>query len=469
MIRRAGSLAREKGGSLVIDAYYVLSCINQYEYPYENDPDDTLRDKALIHGVLGPLHTQHGTPESNKRAQALLVNLAFHLRLQRRKAILPLLINVLWFLIAFVISIVIAFVKLGDNSTAHSLALGLLISWIPVLVVMAMIDRNPVNAVRCRVLIERWLHNNAWIVDPKLVTERLEDAPQSNQSASTSTSGQQGATTVNGSAGSSDPQSNSNSSLGNNQVPNRASRQSRSQCWQAGDRDIFKIGDFVGQGRRLRYCGIANAILNLEKRMESRSGTPPQNLIKKSLQNDVEKRPWVWYLMWLWSFQIFSTAFGMAFMVSFKTPTIGLGCRSMMYLIFYVLSITSWFLQLVSVSYHWIARYITWFFNFWAFLTVLLIPMLQVTNGLNNCKCKSSTFGPKTYGGYMDFENANFYRDGFEVTLIWAIATGIGFFNSVFPIVWASVRWRGSKELWRVRENDQPQQEGFELYLRSVT
>jgi hypothetical protein len=155
IVRKAKGLVGRAGATN--DACYVLCCINQYEYPYEGDTTQR-RDEALLFGLLRP--GSNKTPsEDMSCTKDLLTNLAFQVRLQRRRAVLPLSINVIWFLVAVVISIVISFANLGDNSTAHSLALGLLISWLPILVVMSTVDRNPVNAGRCKVLIECWLRD----------------------------------------------------------------------------------------------------------------------------------------------------------------------------------------------------------------------------------------------------------------------------------------------------------------------
>jgi len=68
----------------------------------------------------------------------------------RRGAIDPAGINILVFLGAFAISVGLAFTELGEWTIAHSLALGLLFSWLPMLVMFSILDRNPVSAARNR-------------------------------------------------------------------------------------------------------------------------------------------------------------------------------------------------------------------------------------------------------------------------------------------------------------------------------
>ncbi len=52
------------------------------------------------------------------------------------------------FLGAFSLSVGLAFADLGAWTTAHSLALGLLVSWLPFLVMFTIVDRNPVSSIR---------------------------------------------------------------------------------------------------------------------------------------------------------------------------------------------------------------------------------------------------------------------------------------------------------------------------------
>ncbi|KAH6877084.1 hypothetical protein B0T10DRAFT_566415 [Thelonectria olida] len=63
------------------------------------------------------------------------------------------------FLVAFVISVVLAFAELGDANTPLPLAFGLLMTWLPLLVVFTIVDQNPVSSERTAELISRWLDN----------------------------------------------------------------------------------------------------------------------------------------------------------------------------------------------------------------------------------------------------------------------------------------------------------------------
>ena len=51
-------------------------------------------------------------------------------------------ISLFWFLSSLAFSIQAAFYDVGDNATAHNLALGLMLCWLPVLILTSIVDRN---------------------------------------------------------------------------------------------------------------------------------------------------------------------------------------------------------------------------------------------------------------------------------------------------------------------------------------
>ncbi|KAL8674635.1 MAG: hypothetical protein Q9168_000943 [Polycauliona sp. 1 TL-2023] len=55
-----------------------------------------------------------------------------------------------WFVFALSLSIADAFGQVGDNQTAHDLAIGLLLAWLPVFVIATIVDRNPIGAESIR-------------------------------------------------------------------------------------------------------------------------------------------------------------------------------------------------------------------------------------------------------------------------------------------------------------------------------
>ncbi|KAK7957748.1 hypothetical protein PG988_012596 [Apiospora saccharicola] len=413
------------------NALYILSCVNQYEYPRRKDmsEQDKRRDTALLRGVLWPYVKTDDARLSIRNRREKLENLnehlAFQLRLQRRKGVYPVYISILWFGISFAFSIVIAFAALGDNLTAHSLALGLLLSWIPIVVFASVVDRNPTSATRCRELIERWLYN----IDREFVTD--------------------------------DVQLSANASHW------------RGRNWHLkadeDNKEAFSIGDFLGQGRRLRYCGVTDTVLGYitnpetaDKYLDNLLDDPPQQnvgnksiSVHKRFQQDLIARPWRWYATWLVAQAIVSTGSSMGFMVSFNTPTVGLGCRSLSYLVWWCCTIPSWVLLGLQQEPHpWIRRAMV-IPNFLAVGGLFVIMIALSISRFDDCVCKSSRFGIGTGipGGYMDFENGEFYREHYGVSALWGAATGVGGSTLVFSIAWLAWKWHKSSSLWKVTEN----------------
>ncbi len=78
----------------------------------------------------------------------ILSELAYQLRMLRRRGVIPTMASLGTFIAAFVISIVLSFADAGQYATVEPLGLGLLFGWLPVLVIFAIVDRNPVSAGR---------------------------------------------------------------------------------------------------------------------------------------------------------------------------------------------------------------------------------------------------------------------------------------------------------------------------------
>ena len=60
-------------------------------------------------------------------------NLAQELRAGRKKGVVPVFVSFLWFVFALALSIQLSFSSLGNNETAHNLAIGLLTGWLPIM------------------------------------------------------------------------------------------------------------------------------------------------------------------------------------------------------------------------------------------------------------------------------------------------------------------------------------------------
>ncbi|KAL8870316.1 MAG: hypothetical protein Q9174_003611 [Haloplaca sp. 1 TL-2023] len=110
---------------------------------------------ALFDNTL-ELLTRDGSPQSlvhrrNAMAQSL--------RERRRKGVIPVFITLGWFLFALALSIEDAFGRIGDNQTAHNLALGLLMGWLAVFVLATIVDRNPIGADPIRRKLNNFLED----------------------------------------------------------------------------------------------------------------------------------------------------------------------------------------------------------------------------------------------------------------------------------------------------------------------
>lgn len=146
---------------LKMDAYYILSCLGQFQL--SKVPSEGFFE-ILVYGLFRPFVGIGGeagsTPnrpevegrvrDAERMTTELLREMAFHLRMLRRRGVYPALINILVFFIAFAISLVLAFGDVGEATTGHVLTLGVLFSWLPLLVLFTILDRNPVSADRSR-------------------------------------------------------------------------------------------------------------------------------------------------------------------------------------------------------------------------------------------------------------------------------------------------------------------------------
>lgn len=83
--------------------------------------------------------------------------LAGTIRAFRKKGVIPVFVSTLWFLLALVISIQSAFVEIAKNASAHDLALGLLLAFLPIFILSCVVDRNTVAAGRISAKLNRLL------------------------------------------------------------------------------------------------------------------------------------------------------------------------------------------------------------------------------------------------------------------------------------------------------------------------
>jgi len=122
------------------DSFYILICMNQYVMK----PVVSLKKEAegLLRIVLFSKDLR--LLNDNKTLDQRRRKLAQSLRCGRRRGVVPVYISTLWFIFALALSIQTAFGYIGENSIAHDLALGCVLSWLPVLILCSIVDRNPI-------------------------------------------------------------------------------------------------------------------------------------------------------------------------------------------------------------------------------------------------------------------------------------------------------------------------------------
>lgn len=116
--------------SIMRDSLYILCIMNQYTPKYSLPPIEAERllRLALFSNLLPLNGSEDGSIIVKRRTE-----LAQNFREGRKKGVVPVFISFLWFVFALALSIQLAYSQIGGNETAHNLALGLLIGWLPIL------------------------------------------------------------------------------------------------------------------------------------------------------------------------------------------------------------------------------------------------------------------------------------------------------------------------------------------------
>lgn len=106
----------------------------------------------------------------------------------------------------------------------------------------------------------------------------------------------------------------------------------------------FYIGDFVGHGRSMHYCGLVSAFMNAVEREELITGRDSILNVLKPLKLE-DERPRCWYITAIVSLLLVWTEIFLAVVVDVFTPTIGFGCWSGSIVLYALLSMVSWLVQ----------------------------------------------------------------------------------------------------------------------------
>jgi hypothetical protein len=317
------------------DSFYILTVMNQYSM--KRSASIQKEAEGLLRIALFSKDLKLKNTEKTLRQTRRI--LARELREGRKRGVVPVLASFGWFLFALAISIQSAFGYLGQNITAHDLALGCLVSWLPVLVGATIIDRNPIAADAIKKKLNALVdHVRSSLEDPEMRQEFI------------------------------------------NTFKNREPTERRKlEEWvdNIANHSVFMdsfFENYAGQGRVRWHYGAAHPIISdIENSYLADQGRwwlrDEEEARLRLVLGEVDEG-----LIWFDARELTQiasaflvvtcTVFG-AFALSFFTPTVGLGCRSGGYTIFYVFAFTLilfemlvwWFVSPVKVKQpEWLRR-----------------------------------------------------------------------------------------------------------------
>jgi hypothetical protein len=318
-------IAKSDFGS-IRDSMFLLLVMNQYTLEPDVVQESKKEAECLLRIALFSRDLRLTDTDMSLRKMRRI--LARELREMRRRGAVPgnldrfnslkpadvriVFVSIMWFLFAFALSIESAFGNLGQNTTAHDLALGCLLAWFPILIMGSIVDRNPIAAEAIRKKLNTLIdhvrnslrnehHRNHFIhsfrdhPDFERLKKRVEDIAAAKEF----------------------------------------------------EYEFFE--EFAGQGRIRWHYGAAHPILSdIEDCYIAGKGRnwladehdARMNLVLGTVNDEG--------LMWFdirefWQVMsaiiIVASSCGGAFILSFFTPTVGLGCRSGGYTVFFTISL----------------------------------------------------------------------------------------------------------------------------------
>lgn len=432
------------------DSFYLLSVMNQFNIPpiLPNMSAEKLLRIALFSDTLDTIAHAHGLSLPKLREQQ-----AKDLRSRRRRGTVPVFISVGWFLVSLAISINTAFGQLGGNATAHNLALGLMLGWLPVFVLACIVDRNPLNTNDVKRSLNEFLN----VVRLSLIEASTRD------------------TYI--------------------QAQGRLIGQLDWIHDLSFHQPVFEtfFRDFAGQGRTRWHYGVAHSVLAaVEDVGVADVGRGWFNSLPERHDELVlgpENPLGLHYFDWRECWQIvtsmtivFGTLVG-AFVISFYTPTVGLGCRSGGYMIYFILTMFSFSLEMLvwfklsteykgreaihdsSRGFAQLRRVTTLRavqpfmdrikelsmqekldyavfkpLDLIATAWLVYIVCAQTFGTYANCQCIGSTWGLGMKGGYVDFLSVTTYKAKGIITY-WAAGTATSIAVLMIASVWVFCEW----------------------------
>ncbi|KAK7186938.1 uncharacterized protein CC84DRAFT_735552 [Paraphaeosphaeria sporulosa] len=299
------------------DSMYLLLAMNQYTM----EPTAMLRAKEAEGLLRIALFSKDlkltDTPKTLRQMRRIL---ARELREIRRRGAVPVFVSIMWFLFAFALSIQAAFGVVGENRTAHDLALGCMLAWFPILIMATIVDRNPIAAEAIRKKLNALInHVRHALRDERHRQEFIDsfsDQPNFKPFA--------------------------------HHVHDIAAK--------AEYMDNFFV-DFAGQARIRWHYGAAHPVLsdieNCYIADKGRNWLANEREARTNLVlGPINDEGLVWFdIREFWqvaaSIAIVLGSCGGAFILSFFTPTVGLGCRSGGYTIFFCISLGLMIMEMI--------------------------------------------------------------------------------------------------------------------------
>ncbi|CAF9941422.1 hypothetical protein IMSHALPRED_002569 [Imshaugia aleurites] len=157
--------------SMMRDALYILCIMNQYSAKQSLPPVEAERllRLALFSNLL-PLNGSSDAHDLVKRRTELAQNF----REGRKKGVIPVFVSFLWFVFALALSIELAYSNVGGNETAHNLALGYLVGWLPIFILASTVDRNLVSADSMRERLNNLVNDvRLALLNPQVISDYM--------------------------------------------------------------------------------------------------------------------------------------------------------------------------------------------------------------------------------------------------------------------------------------------------------
>lgn len=300
------------------DSFYILMTMNQFAMKPEVSSHKAEAEGLLRIVLFSKDLELHGSEPSLRDYRH---NLARDLRRRRKRGVVPVFVSTAWFLFSLAISIQSAFGLIGNNAEAHDLALGLLLGWMPIMIMAGIVDRNPFSVDDVRQPLNELI---------SLVCESLQDEALLARFLATL------------------------------EASDEETEQMRVRVYnivsKAGYLQKDFLARFAGQGRLRWHYGCAHGVLSdIENAWIAERGRDwlrDEQAARTKLVLGSNDHGLFWFdFRELWQVSaaviaVLASCLG-AFVLSYYTPTVGLGCRSMGYLIFLCISFSLLVLEFI--------------------------------------------------------------------------------------------------------------------------